>query len=114
MHFQGYTIIKKNTSLDSKNKATQTMVGEGGDPIDKEGLEFVYSNGKLIGNIHTIELYLWYDTYFGDSLTASRLSVYKLGEAAKELNEDNAYYTDIKPEEFYNPQNLLGLSLYCS
>lgn len=110
--FPGVYNYEKNTSLDSKNKATQTMVGEGGDPIDKEGLEFVYSDGKLIGNIHTIELYLWYDTYFGDSLTASRLSVYKLGEAAKELNEDNAYYTDINPEEFYNPKNLLGTKAY--
>ena len=112
MTFPGVYNYEKNTSLDSKNKATQTMVGEGGDPIDKKGLEFVYSDGKLIGNIHTIELYLWYDTYFGDSLTASRLSVYKLGEAAKELNEDNAYYTDINPEEFYNPKNLLGTKAY--
>ena len=110
MTFPGVYNYEKNTSLDSKNKPTQTMVGEGGDPIDKEGLEFVYNNGELIGNIHTIELYLWYDSYFGDSLTASRLSVYKLG---KELSEDDAYYTDINPEEFYNPlEKPLGTKAY--
>ncbi|WP_390596671.1 DUF4270 domain-containing protein [Bacteroides sp. f07] len=110
MTFPGVYNYEKNTSLDNKNKPTQTMVGEGGDPIDKEGLEFVYNNGELIGNIHTIELYLWYDSYFGDSLTASRLSVYKLG---KELSEDDAYYTDINPEEFYNPlEKPLGTKAY--
>lgn len=117
MTFPGVYNYEKNTSLDSRNKATQTMVGEGGDEKDKKDIEFIYTkddkgNDILIGNIHTIELYLWYDTYFGDSLTASRLSVYKLGDAAKELNEDNAYYTDINPEEFYNPQNLLGTKAY--
>lgn len=45
-------------------------------------------------------------------MTASRLSVYKLGDAAKELDEGNAYYTNIKPEEFYNPKNLLGTKAY--
>ena len=89
------------------------MVGEGGNAKDKEDITFVRDeNDKIIGNIHTIELYLWYDSYFGDSLTASRLSVYELGDAEKELNENNAYYTDINPEEFYTPQNLLGTKAY--
>ena len=59
--------------------------------VDKEGLgddvKPIYNtdnendpNRKLIGNIHTIELYLWYSSYFGDSLTACRLSVYALNE----------------------------------
>jgi len=83
--------------LDEKKKATRVMV-------DKEGLgddvKPIYNtdnendpNRKLIGNIHTIELYLWYSSYFGDSLTACRLSVYELGEAEEELNQENAYYT---------------------
>lgn len=36
---------------------------------------------------------------FGDSLTASRLSVYQLN---KDLDKESAYYTDINPEDFYN------------
>lgn len=114
MTFPGVYNYEKNTSFDSKNKPTQTMVGEGGNNIDKKDIEFVKDDkGNIIGNIHTIELYLLYSSYFGDSLTASRLSVYKLGgEGKKELNESNAYYTDIKPEEFYNPENLLGTKAY--
>lgn len=111
--FPGIFNYDKNTAFDNKNKLTQTMVGEGGNAKDKEDITFVRDeNDKIIGNIHTIELYLWYDSYFGDSLTASRLSVYELGDAEKELNENNAYYTDINPEEFYTPQNLLGTKAY--
>ena len=111
--FPGIFNYDKNTAFDNKNKLTQTMVGEGGNAKDKEDITFVRDeNDKIIGNIHTIELYLWYDSYFGDSLTASRLSVYELVDAEKELNENNAYYTDINPEEFYTPQNLLGTKAY--
>ena len=111
--FPGAYNYEKNTSFDNKNKPTLTMVGPGGNEADKKDITFVKDKeGNIIGNIHTIELYLWYDSYFGDSLTASRLSVYKLGDAAKELDEGNAYYTNIKPEEFYNPKNLLGTKAY--
>lgn len=105
--------VYNGTAFDSKNKLTQTMVGEDGDAKDKEDITFVEDNGKIIGNIHTIELYLWYSSYFGDSLTASRLSVYELGgENKKTLDKDNAYYTNINPNEFYDPQNILGTKAY--
>lgn len=105
--------VYNGTAFDSDNKLTQTMVGEDGDAKDKEDIEFVEDNGKIIGNIHTIELYLWYSSYFGDSLTASRLSVYELGGNGKEtLNKDNAYYTNIDPNDFYDPQNILGTKAY--
>lgn len=69
--------------------------------------------GTPIGNIHTVELYLWYDNYFGDSLTACRLSVYELGGNNKQtLNKENAYYTNIVPQDFYDSQNLLGTKAY--
>ena len=110
--FPGAYNYEKNTSFDNKNKPTLTMVGEGADAADLKDITIIKDGDKVIGNIHTIELYLWYDSYFGDSLTASRLSVYKLGDAAKELDEGNAYYTNIKPEEFYNPKNLLGTKAY--
>lgn len=109
--------VYNGTAFDSDNKLTQTMIGEDGDPKDKEDIEFVYKGkegeSEIIGNIHTIELYLWYSSYFGDSLTASRLSVYELGGDNKEiLNKDNAYYTNIDPNDFYDPQNLLGTKAY--
>ena len=109
--------VYNGTAFDSNNKPTRTMVGEDGDAKDKEDIEFVYKGkegeSEIIGNIHTIELYLWYSSYFGDSLTASRLSVYELGgENKKTLDKNNAYYTNINPDEFYDPQNILGTKAY--
>lgn len=109
--------VYNGTAFDNDNKPTRTMVGEDGDAKDKEDIEFVYEGvkgkSKIIGNIHTIELYLWYSSYFGDSLTASRLSVYELGGEGKEtLNKDNAYYTNINPDDFYDPQKILGTKAY--
>lgn len=104
--------VYDGTALDSKGKATKTMVGD--DNEYNKDVTFIRDDkNNIIGNIHTIELYLWYSSYFGDSLTACRLSVYELGgEDKKELNTENAYYTDIKPEEFYNSQNILGTKAY--
>ena len=62
--------------------------------------------------VYRTELSLAYSSYFGDSLTASRLSVYQLN---KDLDKESAYYTDINPEDFYNkndPSALLGRKAY--
>ena len=74
--------VYNGTALNDKKKATNIMVDEAGLGDDAIG---IYNTDnindpkrKLIGNIHTIELYLWYSSYFGDSLTACRLSVYEL------------------------------------
>lgn len=70
-------------------------------------------NAIMVKNeIYRTELALVYSSYFGDSLTASRLSVYQLN---KDLDKESAYYTDIKPEDFYdknNPKSLLGRKAY--
>ena len=104
--------VYDGTALDSKGKATRVMVGD--DNEYNKDVTFIRDDkNNIIGNIHTIELYLWYSSYFGDSLTACRLSVYELGgEGKKEPNADNAYYTDINPEEYYNSQNILGTKAY--
>ena len=68
-------------------------------------------NGNPIGNCQ-INIYLWYDSYFGDSLTACRLSVYELSE---NLDTEHAYYTNINPENYYDhadPNSLLGTKAY--
>ena len=92
--------------------ATGRMVVDDKDPENKD-VTFIKDGNQIIGNIRAVELYLWYDSYFGDSLTACRLSVYELGGNGKEtLNLDNAYYTDINPEDFYDSQNILGTKAY--
>lgn len=62
--------------------------------------------------IYRTELLMVYNSYFGDSLTASRLSVYELSE---NLDKQSAYYTNITPEDYYNkndPESLLGRKAY--
>ncbi len=53
------------------------------------------------GNIKAklTELRLYYSTYFGDSLNAQTVEVYPL---TKRLSEDETYYTNVNPIEFYN------------
>lgn len=103
--------VYDGTALDEKKKATRVMVGD--DNEDNKDVTFIRDdNNKIIGNIHTIELYLWYSSYFGDSLTACRLSVYELSE---NLDTEHAYYTNINPENYYNhadPNSLLGTKAY--
>ena len=69
-------------------------------------------SSEVIGNIHTIELYLWYNSYFGDSLTACRLSIYELDKELEKAENKDYYYTDINPDEFYKESDILGSKAY--
>lgn len=67
-----------------------------------------------IGNCQ-INIYLWYDSYFGDSLTACRLSMYELDQQVDGTywyKDPKAYYTDIDPTLYYNQESLLGRKSY--
>ncbi len=99
--------VYNGTTIDNKGNISNTMVKEPADDIT-----LIYdNNNQVIGNIHTVEINLWYSSYFGDSLTASRLSVYQITK--KDLDESSAYYTDIKPEDYYNESSdLLGRKAY--
>ena len=54
-------------------------------------------------------LCFWYTSYFGDPQTPCRLSAYQLN---RPLDKNTAYYTDINPENYYNPNDLLGRKAY--
>lgn len=103
--------VYNGTAFGNNNKITNTMVGEERASDDDIILIRDKAN-KVIGNIHTVELYLWYDNYFGDSLTACRLSVYELHKALEDAEKKDYYYTDINPNEFYNEDGLLGTKAY--
>lgn len=108
--------VYNETAFNDKNKITNTMVSTKSDDIVLIHKDPEDVTSEVIGNIHTVELYLWYDTYFGDSLTACRLSVYQLNKELEKADEKNAYYyTDIDPNEFYdesNAESLLGTKAY--
>lgn len=103
--------LYNNTAFGNDNKITNTMVEKASDDIalirkNKD------NTGEVIGNIHTVELYLWYDNYFGDSLTACRLSVYELDKELEKAENKDYYYTDINPDEFYKESDILGSKAY--
>lgn len=87
--------------------ATGVMVTEAGEDITLVKGE----NDEVLGNIHTVEISLWYSSYFGDSLAACRLSVYELDKKLELDNEKKVYYTDINPED-YDPNQRLGTKAY--
>ena len=69
----------------------------------------IESGGEIIGNCQ-INIYLSYSSYFGDSLTACRLSIYELD---KKLDINSAYYTNINPDLYYDKSTgLLGTKAY--
>ena len=79
-------------------------------------IRLIYNNeenapiGDPIGNIYTVEFYLWYNSFFGDSINVCRLSAYELN---KKLDlENEPYYTDIDPTEFYDSNDLLATKAY--
>lgn len=70
------------------------------------------SSGLLAGDTVTgIQLVIFYNTWFGDSLNACRMSVYEL---QKRLDKNR--YTNINPDEYYRPDGaspiLLGRKAY--
>lgn len=103
--------VYNGTAFNDKNKIVNTMVGKERES-DKDIMMIRDGAGDVIGNIHTVELYLWYDTYFGDSLTACRLSVYKLHTPLEDDKNKAYYYTDIEPDKFYNESDVLGTKAY--
>ena len=100
--------LYNTTAFGNDKKITNTMVEKASDDI----VLIHDENSEVIGNIHTIELYLWYDNYFGDSLTACRLSVYELNKELEKADKKDYYYTDINPDEFYKESDILGSKAY--
>ncbi|MDR0892328.1 MAG: DUF4270 domain-containing protein [Mediterranea sp.] len=110
---QPYT--ETETSGGTATKATGTLVTDFSnvDMDDKSKSRYVLvkdDQGNVIGNCQ-VNIYLWYSTYFGDSLSACRLSVYEISKQA--LKEQDAHYTDINPSDYYDKANdLLGSKAY--
>lgn len=71
---------------------------------------------SLMNNtIDSLTLRIYYNTYYGDSLTPMQLSVYALNKDARLEKESNkAFYSNYDYEQFYDKKNLLGRKAYTS
>lgn len=69
-------------------------------------------NGVIGNSVKSIELKLFFNSYFGDSLNTMKCEVYELDNT---LEEGIPYYTNIDPTEFYNPDKApLATKVYCA
>lgn len=65
-------------------------------------------SGTMAGDsVVSIQLVIYYSTWFGDSLNACRMSVYELDRRL-----DKNRYTNIDPQEYYQPAGLIGRKAY--
>ena len=64
--------------------------------------------GTVAGDtVASVDLVIYYEDWFGDSLNACRLNVYELN---RKLERNR--YTDIEPEQYYDPADLLTSKAY--
>lgn len=72
-----------------------------------DSLQFPF--GVMAGDTaHLAELVLYYDSYFGDSLNACKMSVYELNKVL-----DKNHNTNINPDNYYNKSTgLIGSKSY--
>lgn len=65
-------------------------------------------SGVMAGDsVVSVQLVVYYSTWFGDSLNACRMSAYELD---RKLEKNR--YTNIKPEDYYSKSGLLGRKAY--
>lgn len=74
--------------------------------------DYGFPTDILGDSAYKIELKLFYNSYFGDSLNTMKCEVYELN---KTLEEGVPYYTNINPEEFYDEQSKpIAEKAYCA
>lgn len=81
--------------------------------LDPSGLYTSHFDSLINNTIDSLTLRVYYNTYYGDSLTPMQLSIYALNKDARLEKESNkAFYSNYNYEQFYNRQNLLGRKAY--
>lgn len=130
-HTTSFDVVTRSIKADSVFARTSTgYVGRFSDPdfgyyeasfltelncLEDYGFPDVYDPEKKTGiltgdSVSDIRLVVFYSSWFGDSLNASRMSIYELD---KKLERNR--YTNIDPEEYYNKYDskaLLGRKAY--
>ncbi len=83
--------------------------------VYQESADGKSGTGMMAGDtVVSVTLLLYYETWFGDSLNACRMSVYELND--KWLDDrksaENYRYTDFDISRYYDPDKLLGRKAY--
>lgn len=68
---------------------------------------FSFEHTPINGTIDSVDYYIFYNSWIGDSLTPMRAQVYMVN---KQL--DKYYYTDINPADYCDMQTIMGAQAY--
>lgn len=81
--------------------------------LDPKGIYTSRFDSLVNNTLDSLTLRVYYNTYYGDSLTPMQLSIYALNKDARLEKESNkAFYSNYNYEQFYSRENLLGKKAY--
>jgi len=81
--------------------------------LDPKGLYKSHFDSLVNNTLDSLTLRIYYNTYYGDSLTPMKLSIYALNDDAKlEQEPESAFYSNYDFTKYYNRDNLLGSKAY--
>lgn len=81
--------------------------------LDPKGIYRSHFDSLVNNTLDSLTLRIYYNTYYGDSLTPMKLSVYALDSDAKlEREPESAFYSNYDFQRFYDRRNLLGTKAY--
>lgn len=81
--------------------------------LDPQGLYTSHFDSLINNTLDSLTLRVYYNTYYGDSLTPMQLSIYALNKDARLEKEPNkAFYSNYDFEQYFSKENLLGKKAY--
>lgn len=81
--------------------------------LDPKGIYKSHFDSLVNNTLDSLTLRIYYNTYYGDSLTPMKLSIYALNHDAKlEKEPESAFYSNYDFSKFYDKKNLLGTKAY--
>ncbi len=81
--------------------------------LDPKGIYTSHFDSLINNTLDSLTLRIYYNTYYGDSLTPMQFSVYALNSDAKlEREPESAFYSNNDFTKYYNKESFLGSKAY--
>ncbi len=81
--------------------------------LDPKGIYKSHFDSLVNNTLDSLTLRIYYNTYYGDSLTPMKLSIYALNSDAKlEREAESSFYSNYDFSKFYDTRNILGQKAY--
>ena len=81
--------------------------------LDPKGIYSSHFDSLVNNTLDSLTLRIYYNTYYGDSLTPMKLTIYGLNSDAKlEQEPEKAFYSNYDFTQYYDTKNVLGSKAY--